>query len=102
MKMGTIVLIGTTVLFANAALAQQPAPAQQDLTGTLTIIDRIDRNVVIQRTQDGTVGASGGAGDVLKAPPTLSLDNVHVGDKVTYAATAPGAIRTLTKLEKQQ
>jgi len=101
MKIATIVLIGTTVLFANAASAQQPAPAQQDQTGTLTIIDRVDRNVVIQKQQDGTVGASAGATDVLKAPQGLSLDNVHVGDKVTYTATAPGGIRTLTKLEKQ-
>src|SRR5579864_9512211 len=102
MKIATIVLIGTTVLFANAAPAQQPAPAQQDLTGTLTIIDRIDRNVVIQRAQDGTVGANGGAADVLKAPQGLSLDNVHVGDKVTYAAAPAGGTRTLTKLEKQK
>jgi hypothetical protein len=95
MKIATIALIGATVLSTVSALAQQ------DQTGTLTIIDRIDRNVVIQRPQNGTVGASTGASEVLKAPSTLSLDNVHVGDKVTYTATDAGGIKTLTKLEKQ-
>lgn len=94
MKIATAVLIGAAVLAASAA------SAQQDLTGMLTIIDRIDRNVVIQRTQDGTVGANAAAADVLKVPQSLSLDNVHVGDKVSYAVTDTGGTKTITKLEK--
>ena len=95
MKIAKIVFFGAAILTINAALAQQ------ELTGTLTVIDRIDRNVVIQRTQQGTVGTSAGAAEMLKVPPALALDNVHVGDKVTYAATETGGTKTITKLEKQ-
>ena len=94
MKTSRFVLIGAAVVSASAVFAQQ------NLTGTLTMIDRPDRNVVIQRQQNGTVGTTG-ANDVLKVPPSLSLDNVHVGDKVGYAVTESGGIKTVTKLEKQ-
>jgi hypothetical protein len=95
MKLATFVSIGTVVL-ASAAVAQQ------NLTGTLTMIDRPDRNVVIQRSQDGTVGANGGVKDTLKVPPEMSLDNVHVGDQVAYTVTDKGGVRTVTKLERQK
>jgi hypothetical protein len=88
-------------LSAGAAFAQQNL-AQQNLTGTLTLIDRPDRNVIIERTQDGTVGTNGGVKDVLKVPSEMSLDNVHVGDKVAYTATEKGGVKTVTKLEKQK
>jgi Cu/Ag efflux protein CusF len=94
MKTSRFVLIGAAVISASAAFAQQI------LTGTLTMIDRPDRNVVIQRQQNGTVGTTG-ANDVLKVPPNLSLDNVHVGDKVGYTVIESGGIKTVTKLEKQ-
>ena len=96
MKTAIFVSIGAVVLSASAACAQQ------SLTGTLTLIDRPDRNVVIERTQDGTVGTNGGSKDVLKVPPEMSLDSVHVGDKVSYTATEKGGVKTVTKLEKQK
>jgi hypothetical protein len=95
MKIATSVLIGATVLSASTAFAQE------NLTGLLTMIDRVDHNVAIQRTQNGTVGTSGSATDVLKVPSNMSLDNVHVGDKVTYSATGAAGSKTITKLEKQ-
>ena len=96
MKTAIFVSIGAVALSASAAFAQQ------SLTGTLTLIDRPDRNVVIQRTQDGTVGTNSGVKDTLKVPPEMSLDNVHVGDKVAYTATEKGGVKTVTKLEKQK
>jgi Copper binding periplasmic protein CusF len=95
MKIATIALIGTAAVTFSAALAQQ------DLTGTITMIDRIDHNVVIQRPQNGTVGTSGGTGEWLKVQAGLSLDNVHAGDRVSYAITETGGIKTVTKLERQ-
>jgi hypothetical protein len=67
----------------------------------LTMIDRVDHNVAIQRMQNGTVGASTGAIDVLKVPQNVSLEPVHVGDKVTYGVTETGGVKSVTKLEKQ-
>jgi Copper binding periplasmic protein CusF len=96
MKTARFIAIGAVALSAGAALAQQ------NLTGTLTLIDRPDRNVVIQRTPDGTVGTNGGVKDVLKVPPEMSLDSVHVGDKVAYTATEKGGVKIVTKLEKQK
>jgi hypothetical protein len=95
MKTTRFVLIGAAVVSASAVFAQQ------NQTGVLTMIDRPDRNVVIERQQNGTVGNSAGAKDLLKVPPNLSLDNVHVGDKVSYAVTESGGLKTVTKLEKQ-
>ena len=96
MKTAFFVSIGAVVLSASAAFAQQ------SLTGTLILIERPDRNVVIQRTQDGTVGTNGGEKDTLKVPPDMSLDNVHVGDKVAYTVTEQGGVKTVTKLERQK
>jgi Cu/Ag efflux protein CusF len=93
-----------TAIFASigVVLSASAAFAQQSLTGTLTLIDRPDRNVIIQRTQDGTVGTNGGVKETLKVPPEMSLDNVHVGDKVAYTVTDKGGVKTVTKLEKQK
>ena len=96
MKTAIFVSIGAVVLSASAAFAQQ------SLSGTLILIERPDRNVVIQRTQDGTVGTNSGEKDTLKVPPDMSLDNVHVGDKVAYTVTEQGGVKTVTKLERQK
>jgi Cu/Ag efflux protein CusF len=98
MKIAKIMLAGTAALtiISSAALAQQV------LTGTITKIDRINGTVAIQQTQSGTVGANtGGAAEEFKAQDGLSLDAWHAGDKVTFSATEPGGIKTITKLQKQ-
>ena len=100
MKIARFVLIGATILIGNAALAGA-ALAQQDRTGMVTMIDRIDRNVAIRHTQNGTVGSSTSATEVFKVPQNVSLDNVHVGDEVAYAATDTGGGKSVTKLEKK-
>ncbi len=46
MKIATSVLIGATVLSASTAFAQEKL-AQENLTGLLTMIDRVDHNVAI-------------------------------------------------------
>jgi hypothetical protein len=96
MKTARFVLLGAAMLAAGAAFAQQ-----QNQTGMLTMIDRIDHNVAIQRQPNGTTGSSGGAIDVFKVPQNLSLENVHVGDKVMFSASDSGGVKTITKLEKQ-
>ncbi|HEY3031626.1 MAG TPA: copper-binding protein [Bradyrhizobium sp.] len=98
MKIARILLGGIAAL----AIISSAALAQQALTGTLTKIDRINRTVAIQQTQDGTIGANtGGAAEEFKAQDGLALDALHVGDKVTFSATEAGGIKTITKLQKQ-
>jgi Cu/Ag efflux protein CusF len=98
MKIARILLGGIAAL----AIISSAALAQQALTGTLTKIDRINRTVAIQQTQDGTIGANtGGAAEEFKAQDGLALDALHAGDKVTFSATEAGGIKTITKLQKQ-
>lgn len=98
MKIVKIVLAGTVVL----TIAGSSALAQQALTGVLTKIDRIHGVVAIQRTQSGTVGANtGGATEEFKVQDGVALDDVHVGDRVSYSATEASGIKTVTKLGKQ-
>ena len=37
---------------------------------------------------------------LLKVPDNISLDPVHVGDKVTYGVTEQGGVKSVTKIEK--
>ncbi len=95
MKIGRIILAGmAATLTLSVAVAQQPA------TGTVTKIDRIHGTIAIQRTQSGTVGANAGAAEEFKARDAALLNDVHAGDKITFFATEAGAVKTITKLEK--
>ena len=98
MKIAKIILAGTAVLsiIGSAALAQQAR------TGTVTVVDRINRTVAIKQTQSGTVGANtGGAAEEFKAQDGLSLEALHAGDKVTFSASETGGIKTITKVQAQ-
>jgi Cu/Ag efflux protein CusF len=98
MKIAKIVLASAAAL----TLMSSAALAQQALTGTVTMINRIKGTIAIRQTQAGTVGAnSGGATEVFKAQDGLSLDALHAGDKVTFSATETAGIKTITKLERQ-
>jgi Cu/Ag efflux protein CusF len=98
MKIAKIILAGTAAFtFVSAA-----ALAQQALTGTVTTIDRINRTITVQQAQSGTVGANtAGAAQEFKVQDGLSLDAVHAGDKVSFATTEKGGIKTITKLQIQ-
>src|SRR4029077_7799161 len=95
----TITIAGT----AGLTIAGSVAFADQTMTGTVTRIDRTNGTVVIQQTQDGTVGA--GAGNVAEQFKTQNgslLDAVHAGDRVTFSVTGTGDTKTITNFEKPQ
>ncbi len=100
--------MGTTkfVLAGAAALSLLATSAvADDMTGTITRIDRLNGTISIQQTQKGTVGASTGSAGALqeyKAKDAAMLDAVHAGDRVTYSATQTNGTGTLTKMEKQK
>jgi Cu/Ag efflux protein CusF len=98
MKIAEIILAG---MAAALSIISSAALAQQALTGTVTKVDRINRIVAIQQTQNGTTGANtGGAAEEFKVQG-LSLDTLHAGDKVTFSATETGGIKTITRLQPQ-
>lgn len=92
------ILAGAAItLLASSAFAD-------DLTGTVTSINRLNNTIAIQQTQKGTVGGSAGGAGALqqyKAKDAAMLDAVHAGDRVTYTATDSDGTGTLTKLQKQ-
>jgi Cu/Ag efflux protein CusF len=97
MKIARIMLTGVAalVVLGSAASAQQ-------LTGTVTKIDRIHGTIAIKRTQSGTVGANtGGAAEEFSAPDVAVLDAVHAGDAVAFSAKEAGGTKTITKLQRQ-
>jgi Copper binding periplasmic protein CusF len=103
MTIARIILAGAaTFIMSSAALAEQ---------GMITKIDRLTHTISIQPTapiQTGTVGASTTSGgptgpaEDFKAQDGLSLDDVHVGDRINYTTTQNGAAKTITKLERQK
>jgi Cu/Ag efflux protein CusF len=97
-KIVKFILAGTAAL----AITSSAALAQQERTGTVTKVDRINRIVAIQPTQSGTVGANtGGAAEEFKTQDGLSLDKLHAGDRVSFSATEAGGSKTITKLQQQ-
>jgi hypothetical protein len=97
MKLAKLVLAGSLFIgFASAA------SAQQTLTGTVTMIDRMSGTIAIQQTQSGTVGSNGGGAveRQFKASDDL-LENVHAGDRVTVSIGESGGKKTITKIESR-
>jgi Cu/Ag efflux protein CusF len=77
------------------------ALAQQAMTGMVTRIDRLNATIVIQRTQDGTVGAGGGGPTEQFKLQGAMLDTLHAGDKVSFSVNEGGGTKTIAKIEKQ-
>ena len=97
MKLVGIVLAGS-VLTVIPSLAL----AQQSLTGTIIMVDRISGTIGIQQAQSGTVGAgTGGATEQQYKAPDGVLDRLHAGDKVTFSVSDIGGKKTITKIENQ-
>ncbi len=94
----------TKMMLAGVMLAAVPSVtlAQQSLTGTITMIDRINGTIAIRQTQGGTVGANGGGAteQQFKAPVEM-MDSVHAGDKVTLSVSDNGSKKTITKIDRQ-
>lgn len=109
MNLTKLILAGTLLAAVpSMALAQQSSPvatqppAQQAPTGMVTTIDRINNTIVIRQSQTGTVGANnGGATDQQFSATSGLLENVHAGDKVTYALSESGGKKTITKIDRQ-
>jgi len=78
-----------------------PALAQQDITGMITMIDRLNGTIAIQQIQDTTVGTNtSGPIEQYKVQDGKLLDTVHAGDRVAFSTTGNG-VKTITKLQKQ-
>jgi Cu/Ag efflux protein CusF len=102
MRIATIVSISTAALVTIGPAAFSTAFAQQERSGIVTEINRLNGTVAIRQAQNGTVGANaGGPAEAFKVQGGLSLDDLHAGDKVGFTTTDTGTTKTITKIQKQ-
>jgi Cu/Ag efflux protein CusF len=93
-------IVAATAAFAMIASS---ALAQEARNGMVTRIDRISGTIAVQQTPDGTVGANTGAAtEQFKTQSGLSLEALHVGDRITYSVAEAGGVKTITKFEKKK
>jgi hypothetical protein len=97
MSCAKMILAGASALCLFTSVA-----AAESLTGRVMGINRLNNTIAIQQIQDGTVGAGAAAAEEFKTQDGVSLEGVHVEDRVTYTVAKSGATKTITKLDKQK
>jgi len=98
MKMAGIIMAATAAL----SIAGTAALAQQTRTGMVTRIDRISGTITIQDAPDGTVGGgTGAATEEFKMQDGARLNDLHAGDRVTFAVNETAGTKTITKIDKK-
>jgi hypothetical protein len=96
-RLAKLVIAGTATLMLTGAAA-----AQENQTGQVTRVNRLDNTVAIRPVQSGTVGANtAGAEQEFKVKDGVSLEDLHAGNRITYSVTETGGTRTLTSFKKQ-
>jgi Cu/Ag efflux protein CusF len=94
----------TTRLFllcATLALAASSASAQQ-VRGLVEKVDELNGLITVQRTLEGTVGASSAAvSNKFAVQDGLLFNALREGDKVTFTVQEINGVNTITKLEKE-
>lgn len=94
------------ILFAGAAaisMLASAAFAEDNITGLVTKIDRLNGTIAIQQIQKGTVGGTSAGGIVqeFKTKDAGMLENVHAGDRVSFSTAESNGTKTITKLQQQ-
>lgn len=95
--------IAGTIVAAVAALgiAGTAALAQQTRTGMVTRIDRISGTISIKDMPDGTTGANDGAAtEEFKMQDGAKLNDLHAGDRVSFAVSDAAGTKTIAKIDK--
>jgi len=93
--------IAKLILASASALCILTSIASAE-TGRVTGINRLTNTISIQQIQDGTVGANSGGAEEFKMQDGVSLENVHVEDRVTYSVSKTGGAKTITKIDRQK
>ena len=97
--------IAGTILAAVAALgiAGTSALAQQMRTGMVTGINRISSTISIKDMPDGTTGANAGAAtEEFKVQDGAKLNELHAGDRVSFAVSEAAGSKTITKIGRAE
>ena len=76
------------------------AAAQEAKTGTVKQIDRLNGTMAIEQPPGGPTGGDGTVKQY--KVQSLSLDELHAGDQVSFSATPSGDADTIVKIEKKK
>ena len=98
MKIANLILAG----IASLIITGSAAFAQQEQTGQVTRVNRLNNTVAIRPIQNGTVGANtADAEREFKVKDGVSLEDLHAGNRISYSITETGGTATLTKFKVQ-
>ena len=98
MKIATFLLAGTATLTILSGVAF----AQDDQTGQVTQVNRLNNTVAIRPIQSGTVGANtADAEQQFKVKDGVSIEDLHAGNRITYSVSETGGTQTITKFKVQ-
>jgi Copper binding periplasmic protein CusF len=96
MPTAKMILAGASVLCILSSAA-----SAETLTGRVMRINRLTNTIAIQHTKDGMVDANGDSPtEEFRTQDGVSLENVHVEDRVTYSVSNTDDVKTITKLER--
>ena len=96
MKIARIVLAGAAALSVIASAAW----AEDAQTGQVMQLNRLNGTISIKRLQTGTVGANtSGAAEDFKVRDGLSTENLHAGDRISFATADKNGVKTLTSFK---
>ena len=98
MKIATFLLAGTATLTILGSVAF----AQDEQSGQVTQVNRLNNTVAIRPIQNGTVGANTvGSEQQFKVKDGVSLEDLHAGNRITYSVSETGGTKTITKFKVQ-
>lgn len=86
---------------AALSIVGTSAFAQQLRTGLVTRIDRISNTISIRDMPEGTTGANEGAAtEEFKVQDGARLNDLHAGDRVSFAVSDAAGTKTITRINK--
>jgi len=95
MKIASILLAGITALTIGSA-----AFAEDAQTGMVVQLNRMNGTIAIKRVQTGTVGANtAGSAEQFKIKEGMSTDNLHAGDRISFATSEKDGVKTITSFK---
>lgn len=98
MKLTTLALAGA----AGLTLIVSAAWAEDDLTGQVTRVNRLNNTIAVRPVQTVTVGANtAGTEQEFRVKDGVSLEDLHAGNRIIYSLTDTGGARTVTKFKVQ-
>jgi hypothetical protein len=98
MPFAKLIMAGASALCILTSVA-----SAEPLTGRVMGVNRLNNTISIQQTEDGTVDAKTiGEAEEFKAQEGVSLEDLHVEERIIYSVAESGGMKMITKIELQK